>query len=213
MKKIFYTLSVALVALVAFSACNDRETYADQKKKEVSAISAYIAENNVSVISEETFAAQGHTTNLEKNEFVLFESNGIYLQIVRKGCGEPLKSGETATLLCRFTEHNLMTDTIQLTNDILYMASIPEKLSVTNSYGTFQGSFDKGQSLMYSVYSSQSVPGGWLYPLTYINVGRPVDENDEIAKIRVIVPHSQGQSNASQSVYPCLYDITYQKGL
>jgi len=49
-------------------------------------------------------------------------------------------------------------------------------------------------------------------PLTYINLGRPINEGDEIAKVRLIVPHTQGQAYASQNVYPCLYDITYERG-
>ena len=57
--------------------------------------------------------------------------------------------------------------------------------------------------------SSTSVPAGWLVPLNYINVGRPENENDEIAKVRLIVPHSQGTVDASSSVYPCFYEITY----
>ena len=35
---------------------------------------------------------------------------------------------------------------------------------------------------------------------------------DKNAKVKLIVPHSQGQSYAVQSVYPCLYEITYQRG-
>ena len=65
---------------------------------------------------------------------------------------------------------------------------------------------------MSSVYGSTAVPSGWLVPFTYINVGRQTSENDEIAKVKLIVPHSQGQSNASSNVYPCFYVITYERG-
>ena len=34
---------------------------------------------------------------------------------------------------------------------------------------------------------------------------------DEIAKVRLIVPHSQGHSDALSNVYPCFYEITYQE--
>ena len=43
--------SVVLSAL-AFSACSDTETYADQKKKERSAINRYIANQKIKVITE-----------------------------------------------------------------------------------------------------------------------------------------------------------------
>ena len=115
MKKLTYLL-LALFAMTAFVACNDDESYADQKKAERSAINKYIADSAVNVISETQFALQGNTTDVSKNEFVLFQSSGIYMQIVRKGCGEPIPNGKTVTVLCRFTEYNLKTDTIQLSN-------------------------------------------------------------------------------------------------
>lgn len=209
------TLSFAVIALFAgilLGACNKQESYADKKKKENAAINAYIAKNKVRVISEETFAANGNVTDVSKNEFVLFRSNGIYLQIVRKGCGKQLKNGESADVLCRFTERNLLTDSLQLSNEVLYYSSVPEKFSVVNNYGTFNGSFDPASSLMYKAYSKASVPSGWLFPLTYINLGRPVKDTDEVAKINVIVPSAQGQYYATMNTYPCLYTITYQRG-
>ena len=48
-------------------------------------------------------------------------------------------------------------------------------------------------------------------PLNYVNVGRPEKEDDEVAKVRLIVPHSQGTADASSSVYPCYYEITYER--
>lgn len=219
MKKISFAI-IALLATMLFASCNDYETYADQKKKENAAISAYINGTSsvckgekVKVITEDEFAAQNNTTDCDKNEFVLFESSGVYMQIVRKGCGKPLQNGETADVLCRFTEYNLLGDSLQLSNNNLYFSSIPEKMSVSNSYGTFSGSFDTSSSIMYSAYSSTSVPSGWLLPLGYINLGRPSDEDGaEIAKVRVVVPSAQGQYYASTNVYPCLYEITYEKG-
>ena len=67
---------------------------------------------------------------------------------------------------------------------------------------------------MYRAYGngSTTVPQGWLVPLTFINLGRYIHADDEIAKVRLIVPHDMGQAYATASVYPCLYDITYQRG-
>lgn len=195
-----------------FVSCNDYETYAEQRDRENSAISRFIRDSSITVINESQFAEQGYTTDLDKNEFVLMKSSGVYMQIVRDGCGEKIKNGETTTVLCRFTERNLLTDSIQLTNDILAFASIPEKMSVTNTNGTFSASFDTSSSLMYTFYSSASVPSGWLIPLNYIKVGRQVSSDDEIAKVNLIVPSTQGHQYASSSVYPCYYTITYEKG-
>ncbi|MCD8305861.1 MAG: DUF4827 domain-containing protein [Prevotella sp.] len=213
MKRNVFFYCFVVCAAVVFDSCSDEETYADMRKKEDAAINAYLSDYNVKVISEDTFAAQGYTTDVSKNEYVLFDSNGIYLQIIRQGCGEKIRQGETVDILCRFSEYNLLGDSLQLSNDNLYYSSIPEKMTVTNNSGTFSGSFDTESSLMYAAYSSASVPSGWLYPLTYLNIGRPVNDDDETAKISVIVPSSQGQYYASANVYPCLYVITYERGM
>lgn len=204
---------LAVLAMIVVSACSDTETYADQKKKERAAISSYIAEKHIKVITEDQFYAQDSTTDVSANEYVLFDNTGIYMQIERKGVGEKIKNGETATVLCRFDEYNLIDspDTLQMTNNYGTYANIPEKMTVTNYSGSFTASLVAGQSILYYLYSSTEVPTGWLIPLTYINVGRITAENST-ALVRLIVPHSQGHSGARSSVYPCFYEMTYQKG-
>ncbi len=212
MRKIALALTTALIMLVVFASCNDNETYADQKKRERSAINKFIADSAVNVISEANFFSQDSMTDVSKNEYVLFESSGVYMQIIRKGSGQKLKDGETANVLVRFSEYNMLTDSLQLTNDILYYSSIVDKMTVKNTSGTFTASFISGKSLMENVYGSTSVPSGWLVPLSYVNLCYPSEVTDEIAKVKLIVPSSQGQSYASQSVYPCLYTLTFQRG-
>lgn len=217
MRKLMISSVVALMAW-GLCSCNDTETYAEKRDKEIAAINNYIAQKGVTVISEEKFFAQDSTTDMSKNEFVLFEASGVYMQIERKGCGEKLKNGETASVLCRFTEYNLKlgTDSITLSNNTPSYNSIMEKLSVTNSSGTFSGSFDSKSSLMYSAYGSgygyTSVPSGWLVPFGYIRLGRPAEDGDESAKVRIIVPHKQGHMTASNYVTPYLYEITFLRG-
>ena len=58
---------MALLSVLAFASCSDSETYADQKKKEKSAIAQYIAANNINPISETVFAQQGYTTDPSRN--------------------------------------------------------------------------------------------------------------------------------------------------
>lgn len=203
----------ALAAIFTLMSCDDTESYADQKKKERAAINSYITKNKIKVISESEFFEQDTTTDVSKNEYVLFDNTGVYMQIIREGCGEKLKDDETATVLCRFTEWNLLTDSLQLTNDILGLASQVDKMSVTNTSGTFKASFVAGSSVMCTMYGTTSVPSGWLVPLTYIKLGRPSNPDEEIAKVKLIVPHTQGHQYATSGVYPCLYEITYQRGL
>jgi len=209
MKKI--TLGcLAAIMLVSMVSCHDSETYADQKKKERTAIRAFIEEQGINVISEKEFL-QDTITDVSKKEFVLFENTGVYMQIVRRGCGEKIKQGETTNVLCRFNEYNLLTDSLFLTNNLLEYSSYPDKMAVTNTLGTFTATFVSGTMMM--AYQTTSVPAGWLIPLSYINVGRMFEENDELAKVKLIVPHSQGTSYALSNVQPCYYELTYQRGL
>ena len=221
MKKL---LSLALLAMLmlAFASCHHTETYAEQKERELTAINKFLVEDGINVISEESFKAQNYTTDLKRNEFVLFDNTGVYMQIVRQGCGEVLRDGETATVLCRFVESNLMlgADSVTLTNispiyrndgTVTNPDLIVEKMIVTNTQGTFNGIFDL-TSLMYQNYQSQVVPQGWLVPFSYIKLGRPSKADDEIAKVRLIVPNDQGNLAASRNVVPFYYEITFERG-
>ena len=209
------------------SACNKEETYAEKKEKERNAIANFIRRDavvmyegdtlvhvgKINVISEEQFHAQDSTTNLERNEYVLFGNTGVYMQIVRKGVGQKLESGTSKHVIARYLEFNILADSIQTRNDILYYSTTPDIIDISNSYGTFTASFntENGGGAMYRFYQSTTVPPGWLVPFTYIRLGRQVNETDEISKVRLIVPHSQGQKNASEYVYPCFYEITFQQ--
>ena len=211
MKKTNYVLML-LIALFVTASCSDHETYSDQKKRERNTILRYVNDSSITVITEHQFKSQGYTTDVAKNEYVLFAGTGVYMQILREGCGEKIKDGETTTVLCRFTELNMMTDSVQLSNDVLEFASNPDKMTVTNESGTYTASFIQGESVMARVYGSPSVPNGWLAPLPYINIGRPANPGDETAKVKLIVPHSEGHAYQTNGVYPCLYTITYERG-
>ena len=201
---------MALVALLMLVACNDSETYADQKDKERDAINKFIKAQGINVISESEFK-RDTITDVSKKEFVLFENTGIYMQIVRRGCGEKIKNGQTVNVLCRFNEYNLLKDSLKLSNNVIANSSLPDKMSVTNTLGTFNATFVSG--LMLQTYGTSSVPAGWLTPLTYINIGRLLKEGDQFAKVNLIVPHSQGTQYALSNVYPCYYELTYEKGI
>ena len=220
MNKLIYTLLVVF-GLMGFASCNNYETYADLKEKEQNAISNFIARESIQVIDESTFKNQGETTDTTRNQFVRMSRTGVYMQIVRKGCGKQLGTKESASLLCRFMEMNLLTDSVLIRNDQkgrVYNSNIGQyidpsqyvdKMYVTRNGTTITAIFESG--MMQNYHSSTSVPGGWLIPLNYINVGRPEKEGDEIAKVRLIVPHSQGTADASSTVYPCYYEISYER--
>ena len=220
MNKIIYTL-LFVFGMIGLTSCNDYETYADLKEKEQSAISNFISREGIQVIDESTFKNQGETTDTTRNQFVHMSRTGVYMQIVRKGCGSPLEDKKSISLLCRFMEKNLLTDSILIRNDqksSFYVTSLGryidtsqyvDKMYVTRNGTTITAMFESG--MMQTYHSSTSVPGGWLVPLNYINVGRPEKEGDQIAKVRLIVPHSQGTADASSTVFPCYYEISYER--
>ena len=193
-------LTLLTIFTVGLCSCDDYETYAEQKEKERAHIQDFIKEQGISVISKETFEAQGDSTSVEKNEFVLFEDKGVYMQIVRKGEGKMMQDGDRGVFMVRYLEYNIAeADTI---SGNLY-ATIPDKFTCERKGDTFSAFFTYGY--MYGIYGS-AVPKGWLLPLSSITPGRP---NDKAAKVRLIVPHGEGTSTAAQYVYPSYYEITY----
>lgn len=227
-KSTLYTILCSLLLAASFAACSNTETYAEQKDKEFKAIRSFLErdivvrdeDNNVicnvgkiEPITEEQFLLQDSTTDLERNQYVLFNNSGVYMQIVRKGTGEKLERGKTARVISRFIEFNILGDSLQLRNDVPYWASHPDIIKISNNWGSYTASFDtevNGGGAMFRTYGNTSVPSGWLIPFSYIRIGRQ-DSDEGIAKVRLIVPHSEGQSSASNSVYPCFYEITFQK--
>jgi len=220
MKRLIYPIMIMLCAIL-YVSCDDYETYGDKKAKERDAINRYISENGINVIDENQFEAQGHTTDTAQNQYVRLSRTNVYMQIVRKGCGSQLEQKKSVNVICRFTEYNILADSMLLSNLIpmyIYDNSIGtyidtsqyyEKMNVTRNGTTYTASFVSG--LMVRYHSSSSVPSGWLVPMNYINIGRPEDDSEEIAYVKLIVPHSQGTADASSSVYPCFYELTYER--
>ena len=99
------TALLMIVITSVMVSCDDTETYGDMKEKERNAISDYIKEKGIKVISEEVFHAQGDTTYLDKNEFVYLNNSGVYMQIVSHGNGSYLEENKQVNLLCRFAEY------------------------------------------------------------------------------------------------------------
>jgi hypothetical protein len=194
---------------IFFGSCSNSVTYAEKKKEEKKAIQRYIDLQNIKVISEKEFLANDTTTNVDENEFVLFSESGVYMQVQERGGGEILEDGRYE-MLARYFEAEVTDDgtldTLTL-NNIMNVSLVPDVFTLTISGSSYTASFSSG--MMYSYWSSTSVPSGWLVPLKYIKPGRGISER---AKVRLIVPHSEGTSNATLYVMPCYYEIVYQLG-
>ncbi len=229
--KNFLFAMIAFAAVLSFAACNDSETYKDMRDRELDSISSFLRKESIKVISEDEFTRRWNDnqrltdTAKNNNEWVLFNSNGIYMQVIDQGCGDYIKKGETADVLVRFDEYNLSyaaemsNKCLTLSNNVPAYSYYVDKMSVTNTSGTFTGSFvNPKASLMALTYNSSytgissTVPSGWLIPFSWVKIGRPKTDDDRIAHVRLLVPHSYGTTSASGSVQACVYDMTLQKG-
>ena len=226
-KYIIGFLAFALLA-VLLTACNSETTYADQKEREREVIANFvkrdiniiIGDNDtlchvgiINAISEKQFEQQGKKTFTELNQYVLFTGTGVYMQIVRQGNGEPLPSDSSAQVICQFLEYNILGDSLQINSENYYWSPSPDVMDVTNTSGSLAASFNVTEfrpGAMSTNYGT-TVPSGWLVPLRYVGLDRQLEQDGEIAKVRLIVPHSMGHTAALQSVYPCFYEIKFQR--
>jgi hypothetical protein len=209
MKKISALLMAACGLGFFFGSCSNSKTYAEMKKEEKQAIQRFIDLNDIKVISEKEFLANDTMTDVSKNEYVLFSESGVYMQVIQRGDGSILEDGRYE-VLARYYEAQVTSegalDTLSL-NNIMNVSVNPDEFILSVSGSTYTASFSTG--MMASYWSSTSVPSGWLVPFKYIKPGRSIAGR---SKVKLIVPHSEGTSNAISYVMPCYYDIIYQLG-
>lgn len=215
MKKLFYLSALIYVLTLGLQSCNNGKTYAEMKEEEADAINKFILENDIKVISEKEFIENDTIT--AENEFVLFDKSGVYMNIQYRGDGEILKEGRY-NISSRFIEICIKdVSDMQITaGDTLasnrYSPYSENFLLTVGSSGSYSASFtDMAQSAMYDAYKTSAVPNGWLVPFAYLKMKSYISAapSDKIARVRLIVPHSEGTSYATQYVYPCYYEITY----
>lgn len=220
MKKVKQIGALLLLTFLGlgFQSCRDQKTYAEMKEDEKNAIQAFLTKNGFSVISEDAFLR--NDTMTKANEFVELAQTGIYMNIVNRGPGKALTDGNH-TLICRYVEMAVQTrdelgmvagDTLLANMHITNVAQInntlfPEYVHLTKQGTSLSASLETN-SLYYAKYESTAVPSGWLVPLNYLKVGR-TQKSDEVARVRIIIPHSEGPATASNYVYPLYYEITY----
>jgi len=199
MKKLVICFISFVLACITFYACSDNVTYAELLDNEKKAISNFIKDNNIKVITQKEFQDAGCVTDVNKNEYVQTTS-GVYMQIVDKGSdnlGDTIKNNDM--VLARYSEYRLEKDsaaTLVISNlDVSHVAQVDifryQKIGSSAS-----GLFSSG--MMYNVYNSQTVPQGWLIPFNYIRDG---------ARVKLIVPSKMGHETAMSAVKAYFYDI------
>lgn len=194
MKKLTLFFLSLLALTLGFQACDDSKTYAEMLEDEKDGINDFIRKEGIKVISQSEFYAQDSTTNLDENEFVQLAS-GVYMQIVDKGSeneADTVKSNDE--ILVRFMEYSILDKDTTLSN--IDAAETVDAFRYTVTSSSIAGTFLQGY--MMTLYSSPTVPAGWLVPLTYVR---------DRAHVRLIVPSKMGHQTAMQYVYPYYYDI------
>ncbi len=224
-QRFLFLISCVLLLAFALVSSDKQVTYAERREKENKQIEQFLKRGahlddkeygrplldvpgNIQVISEAQFIAQDSTTDVSKNQYVLFAGSGVYAQFVRRGNGSALKNGEHAMLLCRYIEYNIATDSIRSSNLYGSDAASPDVMSLQNNSGSLTGVFTSG--IMRRFYGT-SVPSGWMLPLPYLKLGRQVSPNDEISKVRIIIPSTEGHSVAQHRTHPYFYEITFER--
>jgi len=205
MKKLIYIMSGLMAMSLMFVSCKDEETYADQKDREAKQISKWLTDNKIDVISMADFLKDTITNNpvtgpdSTLNQYVLFSDNGVYMQIIRRGEGRLMKSGDIWDMNVRYTEQLVRN------GDLMSMNTYerePDIFYVQRTGDNYTGSFRSG--VMPGRYGN-SVPNSWLMIMPFIKPGLL---NADGAKVRLIVPHNQGTQLAASNVYPAFYEIT-----
>ena len=221
MKNLYFPILLSIIAFFSLQSCDNHKTYGELVDEENDAIHAFIVKNDIKVISKKEFIEKDSTT--AENEYVLFDDNGIYMNIVYKGEGKEILPEGTYDILSRFMEVSIddidqmgvhAGDTLvrnMYANGIPSLYLNPEEYKVTIKGQSYSGNF-QGTSLMYQFYDQlTAVPGGWLLPLQYVKPTRTT-ESGKWARVKLIVPHSEGTNTAMRFVYPCFYEITYNLG-
>ncbi len=194
MKKLTLFFLFLIACCLAFQACDNTKTYAEMLDDEKKAISEFIKDHNIKVISQSEFYKNDSTTDTLKNEYVQLAS-GVYMQIVDKGsklAADTVKKNDL--ILVRFMEYSIFDKDTTLSN--INDPQLPDEFKYTITSTSIAGIFTQGYML--TAYSSTAVPAGWLVPLTYIR---------DKAHVRLIIPSKMGHSSAMQAVYPYFYDI------
>lgn len=206
-KNVFAVLAIIMLAVPSILvSCDDEETYAEQKEREHKQIDEFISKNGIDVISMTEFLKDSITDNPDcgpdktRNEYVLFPDKGVYMQIVRKGEGREMKSGESWNMNARYVEVYIPTSDTMTMN---LFNTYPEQFNIVRTTDSYAASFSYG--IMMTKYGS-AVPKAWLMAFPFIRPG--FMNGESAAKVRMIVPHDQGTKTAASNVYPSFYEIS-----
>ncbi|MCF0188482.1 MAG: DUF4827 domain-containing protein [Bacteroidaceae bacterium] len=158
------------ICAMALAACDNTETYADQKEREQRIIDAFLVADTkimvgdellchvgkIDVITEEEFLKDTITEcklddkgNYIKNEYVRLNT-GVIMQIVRRGVGDMLnevngvktKVSTSKQIVARYFEYDMSSAYVPTRNTTSDYHRYPDIIDATVTYGTITGSFN-----------------------------------------------------------------------
>lgn len=195
MRKIIGFIFASIIVTIAFSACNNDETYADKLKNEEKAIDRFIKDRGIVVLN--TFPSD---TVFAENEFYRDEESGIYVRVINKGNTSNMasKTNPQTQVLFRFYDTELFAteDTVKYSNN--------------TQMDPFQFVYGDANTYNYADYSSDYskylfLSPGCAFPLEYVG---------EMGEVSVIVPFANGSSYQQGNYQPIYYGrIQYTKFL
>ncbi|MDR0939982.1 MAG: DUF4827 domain-containing protein [Mediterranea sp.] len=206
MKKLLFLFLSLLVAGSLFQACDNQKTYAEMLEDEKDAVNKFISDSAIHIISQAEFE-RDTMTNVSRNEYVSFSSNGVYMQIVDRGSeNNKVDTFASGDLICvRYVEKNIATRELTCFDVALdgymdatqyYSNPATFRYTVSSSYAT--GIFLEMDYLWAYTYGNTAVPQGWLAILPYLRNN---------AHVKLIIPSKVGHSSAQQYVTPYFYDV------
>lgn len=209
MKKLVFLFLSLLTAGSLFQACDNSKTYAEMLEDEKNAVEKFISDNGINVISLDEFKQNDSITNVDKNEYVFFSNDGIYMQIVKgaRGATNEVDTFANNNEICaRYAETNIATGELAAFNipmddymDASQLYANPAVFRYVKTETYAAGTFIQMDYVWATYYQSTVVPQGWLLALPYVR---------DNSHVRLIIPSKMGHQSAQQYVTPYFYDIT-----
>lgn len=198
MKKIHWVLITFIAVVVAFSACNKTETYADLLKKENKALDRFLKENSIQVLD---YIESGQT--FDKNQYYK-DPSGVYYRVIDYGDLDNMASAEFRTPV--ILRYGPILDIIN-NNDTLDIGNQWQSTSI------YTMGFSYGNPSTYQRDSKSYTNYGEYQEYLYLSpaIALPLKYVGDKGKVSMIVPFSAGSFYQNYTSYSPYFftEITY----
>ncbi|MBQ6166997.1 MAG: DUF4827 family protein [Muribaculaceae bacterium] len=189
MKRFFYdnrVLLLAMTVLMALTACDDNESYADKLNEERNAVNAYLANHRlVMSVPEDTVFEVG-----ENAPFYRIDPDGnVYMQVLKPGDRINDRAKTSEPIYFRYSRYNLATWYADGTWTI-----------TSGNENTMDASSCSFNYLDYTLPSSSQWGYGLQYPLLFLGVE---------CEVNLIIKSQYGFTSELSYVTPFFFHVRY----